>query len=115
MTCKDIEFLLKHAQAWPLTYLKEYQQLLLVHWVVQVPISTITDALGQEEITQKKISKVAIECDPIKRADYWQRIPQYQPSQLVCINEMSKDNQTYAHPYGCLLGGLRTQEDQEFV
>jgi transposase len=115
MTREDIEFLLKHARARPSTYLKEYQRLLLVHRFVQVPISTIADALAREDITRKKISKVAIERDPIKRADYRRRISQYQPYQLVCIDEMSKDDRTYARPYGRSLRGLRAQEDQEFV
>jgi transposase len=111
----DVHYILQLSRQRPSLYLREYQQLVERSRLIRVPLSTLHNMFAREEITRKRTSKVAIERDPIKRAGYRLRISHYHAYQLVCVDEMSKDDRTYARPYARAERGMRAEEDGEFV
>jgi len=58
---------------------------------------------------------MASERDPILRADFVQHISQYPATSLLVLDEVSKDNRTYAHLWGCSLHGSRVEIHQPYV
>ncbi|KAK0229640.1 hypothetical protein EDD85DRAFT_776120 [Armillaria nabsnona] len=58
---------------------------------------------------------MAKECCPIKHASFIRRISQYLASYLLCMDEVSKDDQTYARLFAQAPRGQRALVSQPFV
>jgi len=58
---------------------------------------------------------MASERDPILRADFVRRISQYSATSLLVLDEVSKDNRTYAHLWGHSKHSSRVELHQPFV
>jgi hypothetical protein len=63
----------------------------------------------------KRVQKLAAERDPELRALFIHRIAQYPPSLLIMIDEVSKDDRTYARLWGRAAVGSHVEEHQPFV
>ncbi|KAJ3543456.1 hypothetical protein NMY22_g3141 [Coprinellus aureogranulatus] len=80
-----------------------------------VHISTIHRALRRAGLSLKRVQKLAKERDPFKRADFVRRIGQYNPLCIVSIDEVSKDDRTYARLWGRAVKGARVEQYDPFV
>lgn len=58
---------------------------------------------------------MASERDPIQRADFVCHISQYSATSLLVLDEVSKDNRTYARLWGHSKRGSRVEIHQPFV
>ena len=61
------------------------------------------------------MQKLATERDPIKHADFVRRIGQYDPQILLFLDEVSKDDWTYAWLWGRAPIGKRVNKHDSFV
>ncbi|KAG1791918.1 uncharacterized protein HD556DRAFT_1220884, partial [Suillus plorans] len=66
-------------------------------------------------INVKHIERIAAECDPLHCADFVHRVSQYSPASLLCLDEVSKDDRTYSHRWGCAVQRARAEQHQPFV
>ncbi|KAF8988985.1 hypothetical protein BDZ89DRAFT_892139, partial [Hymenopellis radicata] len=66
-------------------------------------------------LSVKKIQKMASERSPLKRANCVRRLGRYPVSYLVSVDEVSKDNRTYARMFGRSRVGRRAEMYQPFV
>lgn len=78
-------------------------------------MSTLHDSLHRAGLRVKRVQKLASERDPIKRADFVRRIGEYPPQCLVFLDEVSKDNRTYARLWGRAAAGVRVEKHNPFV
>jgi len=78
-------------------------------------MTTIHRELARAGLNVKRVQKMASERDPIQRADFVHRISQYPATSLLVLDEVSKDNRTYAHLWGCSKRGSRVEIYQPFV
>lgn len=63
----------------------------------------------------KQAQKLAAERDPMKRADFVCRIGQYPTPYLIFLDEVSKDDRTYARLWGRAPLGGRVEKHDPFV
>jgi transposase len=112
---EDIDYLVRISRYKPSTFLREYCSMLGDQRYLDVHITTIHRALERAGISLKKLQKIAAERDPLARADYIRRVSRYRSDQLVFIDEVSKDDRTYARHYGRAPLNERAQEEHEFV
>jgi len=76
---------------------------------------TIHHELSRAGLNVKHVQKMASERDPILWADFVQRISQYPATSLLVLDEVLKDNQTYAHLWGRSKHGSRVKIHQPYV
>jgi transposase len=115
ITPSDLTFLVRLAEYKPTTFLVEYCNLLEDSRLLSVHITTIHRAFRKAGISVKRLQKLAAERSPEDRADYQRRIGRYASDQLVFLDEMSKDDRTYARLFGRAPKGARVEEDHPFV
>ena len=111
----DIQYLVSLAHHNPTIFLDEYVKRLQKWCFLPTTLSTIHRSLERAGLTVKHVQKLAAECDPMKRADFVRRIGQYQPPSLVFLDEVSKDDRTYARLWGRSQAGLRVEKHNPFV
>ena len=78
-------------------------------------MTTIYRELTRAGLNVKRVKKMASERDPIQRADFVRRISQYSATSLLVLDEVSKDNQTYARLWGRSQHSSRVEIHQPFV
>jgi len=78
-------------------------------------MSTVHHELARAGLNVKHVQKMASERDPILCADFVRRISQYSATSLLVLNEVSKDNRTYARLWGRSKRGSRVKIHQPFV
>ncbi|KAJ7759080.1 hypothetical protein B0H16DRAFT_1254662, partial [Mycena metata] len=66
-------------------------------------------------LSVKRVQKMAAERDPLLEGHFLDRISQYPPNYLVPLDEMSKDDRTYARLWGRAPVGDRVEEYSPFV
>ena len=66
-------------------------------------------------LSLKHVQKMALEHSPEKRADFVHRISQYPATYIIALDEVSKDDHTYAHLWVRSELGTRVQAFQPFV
>jgi transposase len=115
ITPEDVRYLLGLARFKPSFFLREYTNLLSENRFLRVHITTIHRAFEREGINVKVLRKIAIEQDPMKRADFQQRISRYRTDQLVPIDEVSADDRTFARLFGRSEIGTQPEEENKFV
>ena len=111
----DTEFLIRLARHKPVLFLDEYQQRLQENRSISLSMSTIHRELARAGLNIKRVQKMASERDPILRADFVRRISQYPATSLLVLDEVSKDNRTYARLWGRSKRGSRAEIHQPFV
>nr|GAT47063.1 transposase [Mycena chlorophos] len=112
---RDIKMLLARARHNPALVLAEYRVILHKYRHLPASISTIHRALQKAGFTLKTVERVASERDPLAEGRYLSRIAEYSPLQLVCVDEMHKDDRTYARRRARAPRGQRARVAQPFV
>jgi hypothetical protein len=111
----DAIYLLALARHSPTLFLDEYRERLDHYRYMPASLATIHWTFERAKLSVKRVQKMASECDPIKCADFICRIGQYPTHYLMTIDEVSKDDRTYARLWGCSVVGCRTEAHQPFV
>ena len=106
----DVQYLLRLAHHKPTLFLDEYQQHLKEYRLLSLSMSTIHREFERAGLSTKRVQKMAAERDPMKRADFVRRISYYPASYLLVLDEVSKDNRTYARLWGRSSRGTRAGE-----
>ena len=78
-------------------------------------MSTIHRELRRAGLSAKHVQKMAAEWDPMKRADFIRRISHYPATCILALDEVSKDDRTYARLWGRSEQGTRVEATQPFV
>ncbi len=99
----------------PALFLDEYQKRLERYHLVHTSLATIHRVFQHAGFSVKWIKKMAKECCPIKRASFMRWISQYPASYLLCMDEVSKDDRTYAWLFAQAPRGQRALVSQPFV
>ena len=112
---QDIQYLIRLAHHKPTLFLDEYQCRMKEYRLLSLSMTTIHRGLQRAGLSTKKVQKMAAERDPIKRADFVRRISQYPAHYLLPLDEVSKDNHTYARLWGRSEVGSCVDAFQPFV
>jgi transposase len=111
----DIRYLIRLAHHKPTLFLDEYQSRLDRYRLLVLSMTTIHRELRRAGLSIKRVQKLASERDPIKRADFIRRIAQYPASYIIALDEVSKDDRTYAWLWGRSERGTHVEVSQPFV
>lgn len=111
----DAIYLLQMARHKPDLFLDEYAKRLQQHRYLSVHLTTIHRTLERAGLTVKRVQKLASERSPEQRADFFRRIGRYQTECLISLDEVSKDNHTYARLWGRSTKGERVDIQAPFV
>ena len=112
---EDVQYLIRLAHHKPTLFLDEYQRRLKVYRLLSLSMATIHRELQRAGLSTKRVQKMAAERDPMKRADFVRRISQYPATYLLPLDEVSKDDRTYARLWGRSEVGTRVEACQPFV
>ena len=93
----DLNYLEAVLHAEPGLFLDELQEKLRTMRDIEVSIATLSRTLSHLAITHKSISKEAAERNEHLHATWQIDMAQYDPQQLVCIDEAGVDDQTNVH------------------
>ncbi|CAK5279024.1 unnamed protein product [Mycena citricolor] len=111
----NVWYLITLSQHNPAKFLDKYQDALDRFWCCPVHITTIHQAFALAKINLKRVQKIAAKRDPLLESDFIRRISPYPAHYLVTVDEMSKDDHTYARMWGCSLWGCRTEVKNPFI
>ena len=112
---EDVQYLIQLAHHKPTLFLDEYQWCLQKYQLLLLSMSTLHHELQWAGLSTKQVQKMAAERDPMKCANFIQRISQYPVTYLLLLDEVSKDNWTYARLWGCSEAGTYVEANQPFV
>ncbi|RXW14516.1 hypothetical protein EST38_g11337 [Candolleomyces aberdarensis] len=96
-------------------FLDEYAARLEEFRHLPVHLSTIHRSLKRAGLSIKRVQKLAKERDPVLCANFVHRIGQYNLLCLISIDEVSKDDRTYARLWGRSPVGERAEQHDPFV
>jgi len=111
----DIQYLLRLAKHKPTMFLDEYQQCLEQYRLLSISMSTIHREFFRAGLSVKRVQKMAAKRSPTKQADFIRRISQHPVTSLIVLDEVSKDNRTYARLWGQSGRGEQVEVPQPFV
>jgi len=111
----DIQYLIRLAHHKPVMFLDEYQRRVDENRLLSLSMTTIHRKLIQAGLSVKHVQKMAAERDPMKRANFRRRISHHPTTSLLILDEVSKDNRTYARLWGRAKHGARVEVHQPFV
>jgi len=111
----DVDYLKRLIRHRPDWFLDELQYLLQTNRFIAVHFTTIHRELVRAGISRKKIKKIASERNENLRADYIAQMAQYSPEQLGFLDEVSKDERTFARARGRSRKGTRAVQKGVFV
>lgn len=112
---QDCIYLLRLARYKPTLFLDEYARRLEEWRALSASLSTIHRSFERAGINVKHVQKLALERDPVARADFVRRIGEYPPHYLISIDEVSKDDRTYTRLWGRSSIGTRVEQHDPFV
>ena len=96
----DVSYLLLLIEQNPDYFLDELLDLLETNRFISVHYKTIHRALKRAGVSRKKLRRIAIERNELRRADYVHRMSHYPPEYLGFLDETSKDERTLTRGYG---------------
>jgi len=96
-------------------FLDEYANHLGDGCYINASLATIHCTLAQAGLNIKQVQKLAAEHSPTIRANYICRIAQYSTKYLMCLDEVSKDDHTYARLWGQSPCGTCVEQHAPFV
>lgn len=111
----DCQYLVHLARHKPTLFLDEYNQRLAEYRYLPASIATIHRTLARAGLSLKHVQKLASERKPLVRAGFIHRISQYSAHYLITLDEVSKDNRTYARIWGRASRGERVEKHNPFV
>ncbi|KAJ7712084.1 hypothetical protein B0H16DRAFT_1272543, partial [Mycena metata] len=97
---QDANYLIRLARHKPTVFLDEYRERLQRYRHLPASLATIHRTFARARMSLKRIQKMAAERCPLKRADFSRHISIYPVHYLLCIDEVSKDDRTYARLFG---------------
>ncbi|KAJ7049017.1 hypothetical protein C8F01DRAFT_1003263 [Mycena amicta] len=115
LIAKDVELALRFVDHNPTRFLSELKDILERYRYISASEATIHRMLKKRRISLKKVQKMASEQTAEAEADFVVRIAEYPAHYLVCVDEMSKDDRTYARTRGRSRRGQRCKVYQPFV
>jgi transposase len=111
----DCQYLIHLARHKPTLFLDEYNQRLARYRYLPTSLATIHRTLTRAGLSLKHVQKLASERKPLVRAGFIRRISQYPAHYLIMLDEVSKDNRTYARLWGRACRGERVEKHNPFV
>jgi transposase len=111
----DSQYLVRLARHKPTLFLDEYADRLRRYRFLPVSLATIHRAFKHAGLSVKRAQKLASERDPDKRANFVRRMGHYPAHYLVTIDEVSKDDRTYARLWGRAAVGERVELHNPFI
>jgi hypothetical protein len=99
----------------PTVFLDKYAKRLHIWRHLPVSLATLHQTFKRAGLRLKHVQKLATERCPIKRAGFVRRIGQYPTPSLVFLDEVSKDDRTYARVWGRAPAGTRVEKHNPFV
>ncbi|KAJ7759964.1 hypothetical protein B0H16DRAFT_1301337 [Mycena metata] len=96
----DADYLVRLARHKPTTFLDEYRDRLERYRHLPTSLATIHRTFIRARMSLKQVQKMASERSPLARASYSRRISIYPARCLISIDEVSKDDRTYARIFG---------------
>lgn len=115
LECEDIQYLLELVRDNPDYFLDELLDLLETNRFISVHYTTIHRELERAGMSTKKLTRIAIERNEHRRAEFVGHMAQYRPEQLGFMDEVSKDERTTGRRYGRARRGRRAVKKQVFV
>lgn len=112
---RDCDYLIRLARHKPTLFLDEYARRLEQARGLSVGLATIHRSFERAGLNVKHVQRMAAERDPVLRANFVRRIGQYPPHYLISIDEVSKDDRTYARLWGRAPVGRRAEQHAPFV
>ena len=100
LDCNDLNYIESILLAEPALFLDEIQNKLCIAWDIEVLISIISQTLHQLTLTHKAVAKKAMERNGHLHATWQVAMVQYDPHQIVCIDEARVDDHTNIHRHG---------------
>ena len=97
---EDLEYLDGLLSSQPALFLDEIQDKLQEMRDVEVSLATLSRTLSQLSITHKRVAKEALERNEHLRATWQTVMGQYEPRQLVFIDEAGVDDHTNVRKWG---------------
>ncbi|KAF7969547.1 hypothetical protein HWV62_26949 [Athelia sp. TMB] len=115
LECDDVRYLLELVRDNPDYFLDELLNLLTTNRFISVHYTTIHRELERAGMSTKKLTRIAIERNENRRAEFIGHMAQYSPEQLGFMDEVSKDERTTGRRYGRARKGRRAVKKQVFV
>ena len=115
LATQDAQYLLNLTRFKPTTFLDEYAKRLCDDRLLPVSLTTIHRTLKRAGLNVKHVQKLASERTPEIRADFVHRISHYPANYLMCLDEVSKDDRTYARLWGRARSGVCIECHAPFV
>jgi transposase len=112
---EDLNYLLQLIRDNPDYFLDELLHLLKTNRFISVHYTTIFRELEHLRMSHKKLKKIALERDELRRADFFTRMAQYQPDELCFIDEMSRDARAIGRRYGRSQRNFYAPKKQPFI
>jgi transposase len=111
----DVSYLLLLVENNPDYFLDELLHLLETNRFISVHYTSIHRALERAGVSRKKLRKIAIERNELRRANFVHSMSQYTPHQLGFLDETSKDERTLVRGFGRAKRGRRAAKKGVFV
>lgn len=112
---EDLDYLLELIRINPDYFLDEFLALLRTNRFISIHYTTIHRELERLRVSRKKLKKIAIERNELRRADFVARMGMYSPEEIGFIDETSKDCQSVGRRYGRSVKNQRARKKQPFV
>ena len=112
---EDLDYLLELVQINPDYFLDEFLTLLRTNRFISIHYTTIHRELARLRVSRKKLKKIAIERDELRRADFIARMGMYSPEEIGFIDETSKDSRSVGRRFGRSVKNQRAKKKQPFV
>lgn len=112
---EDLDYLLTLIRDNPDYFLDELLKLMETNRFISIHYTTIHRELERLNVSRKKLRKIALERDELRRADFVARMAQYDPDELGFLDEMSRDARSISRRYGRSRKDQRAMKKQPFV
>jgi len=104
----DVEYLLNILDYGPDVFLDELQEELELQGI-QISLASLCRYLDRNGITHKRLSKIARQRDYLRRAEFRDEVSQYDPTQLVSVNEAAVDSRNMNRDFGWSYSGRKAR------
>ncbi|KAG0701309.1 hypothetical protein DFH29DRAFT_806497 [Suillus ampliporus] len=111
----DCQYLIQLAHHKPTLFLNEYNHHLAEYCHLPTSLATIQCTLTCGGLNVKHVQKLTSKRNSLKHAAFICCIYQYPAHYLITLNEVSKDNRTYARMWGQAHRGKRMEKHYPFV
>jgi transposase len=111
----DADYLLTLARNKPTRFLDEYRDWLDKYRHLSLSVTTLHRVFERAGLRVKQVQKLASERDPQRRAAFIREVGQYPANYILAIDEVSKDERTYARLWGRAPIGERVEKHDPFV